>query len=322
MNQLASPQCSASHSALCTLHSTEQGHLLQLDAAMISARLHEFGALLLRGFASDLTEFQQFTELLCENFHQVGTRRAVEDQRSDGHTSEVPRRNFNLFAHSEGSYRPFPPPPELCFFNCVIPPAGGGGETLLVDGVHFLQKLPADLRQRFQQQGIIYQAVWDTHRWQTEFQLESLEQLDELLGVHPQCSYQMQGEEMAVRCQVAAMQQSLGGLETFAHGLLAHLPTISHPRWQQRHAYSKASNRVYFGDGEEISTEIINGLIDIQDEIALAHPWQANDLLILDNKRFMHGRCMTEGDCQRQIRSRFGQLKPELKKGIRARSVN
>ncbi|MDZ4731703.1 MAG: TauD/TfdA family dioxygenase [Xanthomonadales bacterium] len=295
------------------LQSANNGSLQQLDAALIISPLQELGAVLLRGYASSLTEFQNFTETLCEDFHLVGTRRASDDQNSDGHTSEVPRSNFNLFAHSEGCYRPFPPPPELCFFNCVVPPACKGGETLLVDGVRFLQKLPADLHQRFEQQGVIYQALWDTQRWQSEFQVDRLEQLDELLLLHPRCSYRMHGDLMTVRLRMAATQNSLGNYPAFANGLLAHLPAITHSRWQKRHAYSKASNRIFFGDGEEISTKIINGLIDIQDEISRAHCWQADDLLILDNKRIMHGRCMTEGDCERQIRSRFGQLKREFK---------
>jgi len=293
------------------LHDVQQ--LAQVDTQQVIAALKEHGAVLLRGISSTLDEFQLFTGSLCEDFHQVGTRRAIAEPQSDGHTSEVPLKNFNLFAHSEGTYRPFPPPPELCFFNCVRPPSAAGGETLLVDGVRFLDKLPAELRQRFTRQGIIYQATWDTERWQTEFQVDSLEQLDPLLLTHPQCSYHMQGNEMTVRCQVPAIQQSLGGLSAFANGLLAHLPAITHPRWQDRHAYSKPSNHVYFGDGGEISDVVINSLIDIQDEIALTHRWQADDLLILDNKRVMHGRLMTEGDCERRIRSRFGQLKREFK---------
>lgn len=287
--------------------------LAELVPEFVMTPLRQSGAVLLRGFSSSLAEFQLFSGKFCPDFHQVGTRRAVDDAQSDGHTSEVPHRNFNLFAHSEGTYRPIPPPPELCFFNCVQAPDCKGGETLLFDGCRFLEKLPGELRHRFAQQGIIYQAVWDTKRWQTEFRVDSLAQLDLLLENHPKCRYRVLGDDIEVRCQMPAIQRSLGGLAAFANGLLAHLPHISHPRWQDRNTYSKATNRVFFGDGEEISDALINTLIDIQDEIAVAHSWLADDLLILDNKRTMHGRCMTEGESSRQIRSRFGPLKPELR---------
>jgi len=298
---------------MVTLRCENNQPLVQLAPELVIAPLRKSGAVLLRGFTSTLTEFQGFTGKFCPDFHQVGTRRAVEDAQSDGNTSEVPRRNFNLFAHSEGTYRPFPPPPELCFFNCVQAPDCNGGETLLFDGVRFLKKLPEDLRQRFEQQGVIYQAVWDTQRWQTEFQVANLAELDQLLLNHLQCSYRILGDDIEVRCHVPAIQQSLGGLAAFANGLLAHLPHISHPRWQDRIAYSKDTNRVFFGDGEEICDSLINKLIDIQDEIAVAHSWQVNDLLILDNTRTMHGRRMTAGQADRRIRSRFGPLKPELR---------
>lgn len=287
--------------------------LLQLEPMSLFGQLQHSGALLLRGFASTLEEFQQFSALLVEQFHRVGTRRAVDDEASDGHTSEVPVRNFNLFVHSEGHYRPVPPPPDLCFFNCVIPPAGGGGETLLADGVRFLELLPGPLRRRFEEQGVIYEALWDTPRWQTEFRVESLAELDELMARNPQCSYQPQGEEIRVRCRMAAIQTTLGGLRAFANGLLAHLPAITHPRWKNRNAYARPSNRVYFGDGEEISGDVLNPLIDIQDELVVAHAWRQNDLLVLDNSRYMHGRRMTESDCERKIRSRFGQLRKEFR---------
>jgi alpha-ketoglutarate-dependent taurine dioxygenase len=287
--------------------------LVQADPALLTARLRESGAVLLRGFKCSLEEFQQFTELLCTDFHQVGTRRAVEDPRSDGRTSEVPRSNFNLFAHSEGTYRPFPPPPEICFFNCIEPPTAAGGETLLVDGAALLQRLPAALAARFSEQGILYEALWDAQRWHTEFQLDTLQALDNMLRDHPQSSYRMVEEMMEVRCLVPAIQLSLGGLPAFANGLLAHLPAITHPRWRDKGAYSKASNRVFFGDGEPIPEETINLLIDLQDEIARDHAWQAGDLLVLDNRRVMHGRRMTEGTSDRQIRSRFGKLRNELR---------
>jgi len=225
----------------------------------------------------------------------------------------VPRRNFNLFVHSEGHYRPVPPPPDPCFFNCVKPPACRGGETIFVDGVRFLGMLPDSLRQRFERQGVIYQAVWETARWQTEFRVNSLEELDRLVAQNPQCIYALQGEAIQVRCRMPAIQATLGGRQSFANGLLAHLPAINHPRWHNRNAYSKPGNRVFFGDGEEIGEDVINPLIDIQDELAEAHAWKASDLLILDNARFMHGRNMTEGDCERQIRSRFGRLRKEFR---------
>ncbi len=280
--------------------------LADLDTGSIIRHLRQSGLVLLRGFDINLANFEAITVRFCDRFHNIGTRRSLETSGSDGYTSEVSRKNFNLFSHSEGAYRPWPPPPELCFFNCVQPPGSTGGETMLVDGVDFLEKLPGGLRERFDQQGIIYEARWDKERWHTEFAVNCPEELHALLIDHPQCEYQFDGDAIQVRCHVAAIQTSLGGVPAFANGLLAHLPQISHPRWRGVSVYSKCTNRVFFGDGEEIQEAVIHGLIDIQDEIALNHGWMIDDLLIFDNTRFMHGRRKITNIGERKIGTHFG----------------
>lgn len=286
--------------------------LRELEPGEMIRHLRQSGMFLLRGFDVSLAGFEEFTTRFCDRFHAVGTRQAIETSDSDGYTSEVPKSNFSLFAHSEGAYRPWPPPPDLCFFNCVKSPADNSGQTMLVDGADFLERLPRALRERFTLQGIIYQARWDEARWRTEFGVNNLAELDALMAEHPQCGYQLEGECIEVRCHVPAIRVSMGGAPAFANGLLAHLPHVSHPRWQGLNAYSKGTNQVFFGDGEEIPESVINRLIDIQDDIALNHAWMENDLLVLDNTRVMHGRRKTDDEGEPIISSRFDRIRRDL----------
>ena len=124
-----------------------------LDPDEVIRHLRQSGMFLLRGFEVSLAGFEDFTTRFCDRFHDVGTRQAIETSNSDGYTSEVPKSNFSLFAHSEGAYRPWPPPPDLCFFNCVKSPGKAGGQTMLVDGVAFLERLPRELAERFDPAG-------------------------------------------------------------------------------------------------------------------------------------------------------------------------
>ena len=286
-------------------------HLADVKAGDIIQHLQQTGFVLLRGFDINLAEFEVFTGRFCGAFHDVGTRQSLLASDGDGYTSEVHQKNFNLFVHSEGAYRPWPAPPDLCFFNCVQPWGNAGGETSLVDGVAFLEKLPVDLRDRFDQQGIIYEALWDEERWRTEFSVSSKDELHALLDDRPEYKFQFDGGFIQIRCHAMAISTSLGGMPAFANGLLAHLPEISHPLWQGQNAYSKDTNRIFFGDGEAIPDSVVHRLIDLQDELTINHSWLRNDLLVVDNRRFMHGRRMTEGDCERVIRSRFGLLLQE-----------
>ncbi len=283
-------------------------HLDNVKTDDIIQLLQQSGSVLLRGFDIDLAGFEAFTGRFCGAFHDVGTRQSLLASDGDGYTSEVHQLNFNLFVHSEGAYRPWPTPPDLCFFNCARPWDNAGGETILVDGVAFLEKLPVDLRDRFDQQGIIYEALWEEERWRTEFSVCSKGVLHSLLKGRPEYEYQFDGDLIQIRCHAKAISTSLGGIPAFANGLLAHLPEISHPLWQGQNVYSKDTNRIFFGDGETIQDSVIHRLIDIQDELTIDQSWLRNDLLLVDNRRYMHGRRMTKGDCERIIRSRFGLL--------------
>ena len=156
------------------------------------------------------------------------------------------------------------------------------------------------------QSGIIYEMYWEPERWQAEFLVGSMSELDMALGKIPDLEYSFKGENLALRYTTAAVKPTRAGELAFANALLAHLPRITHPDYQHNNVYTKSSNHVYFDNGEEIGQDIINLLIDVQDKIMYRHKWQYQDLLVVDNTRFMHGRRMTNTDCERLLLSRFG----------------
>lgn len=278
----------------------------QLPRAQLLGLLDTHGALLIRDIEFDLDAFEAFTAGLCNDFHDVGTRVKLKTETGDGYSTQVHRQNFTLLSHSEGTYRPWPPPPELCFFYCLTAPMEKGGETTLVDGVDFLQEMPGRLRERFMQSDIIYEMDWQPERWQAEFQVASLRELEKLLGENPALEYQFRGENLALRYKTSAINQTRTGQPAFANALLAHLPRITHPAYRHNKVYTKSSNHVYFEGGEEIPDELINALIDIQDRLMYLHEWRCFDLLVIDNTRLMHGRRMTMKNCERVLLSRFG----------------
>ncbi len=278
----------------------------QLSREQVSGMLDTHGAALIRGTEFDLDTFEAFTASMCKDFHHVGTRVRLKADAGDGYSTEVHRQNFTLLSHSEGTYRPWPPAPELCFFYCVSPPMVKGGETSLVDGVRFLEALPAHLLDRFMHSDIIYEMYWQPERWRAEFLVEDMSELDKLLSEHPNLTYSIRGGDLALRYRTPAICRTRAGQPAFANALLAHLPRITHPDYQQNNVYTKSSNHVYFENGEEIEDEIVNTLIDIQDRLMYLHEWQARDLLVIDNTRFMHGRRMTLTNCERVLLSRFG----------------
>jgi alpha-ketoglutarate-dependent taurine dioxygenase len=273
--------------------------------------LSDTGALLLRLGDATLEAFEDFTRRLCGAFHEVGTRAKLRRADGDGYTTEVHRNNFILLSHSEGLYRPYPPPPDLCFFLCRTPPSAQGGETIVVDGAELLQALPSALAEQFEQQGVIYSGVWSRERWQAEFGVESQLEVEELLRGVADFSFSWVGREPELEWsyRAAAIKSDTRGRRGFINAVLAHLPAIDHPRYRGLPVYVNARNGVCYGNGEPLGSRDINLLIDAHDAVAHRHRWQENDLLVLDNRCFMHGRLMTSMPCERVVITRFGRVR-------------
>lgn len=287
-----------------------------INSTEILQAFKETGVVLLRGWDFDLNSFQTFTQKFCNRFHKVATRAERQDSQSDGYSTNVFKDNFTLLAHTEGGYRPYWTvsnsifhPPEACFFLCLTPPLTLGGETTLVDGCQFLEQMPTPLREQFRKTGLSYNMIWESERWQLEFNVEDIHSLRTLLATIPNLKYCIQDSVLEIFYTTEAITQTLNGQSAFATGLLAHLPRITHPNYLDKNVHTKYSNRVFFGDGgEEISETIINELIDIHDNLSYHHRWQIKDVLFIDNTRYLHGRTMTAEPCERALQSRFGWL--------------
>lgn len=265
----------------------------------------QHGAVLLRGESLDLDAFESLTREFSSRFHAVGTRQALTQAAGDGHTTEVFRNNFILLGHSEGMYRPYPPPPDACFFMCVTPPASRGGETTLIHGASMLASIPGKLRGRLEDEGIIYECQWEAARWRVEFGVETVAALKTLLDAMDCVRYELSQDVLHLRYRAPAITIGRDGRPAFANGILAHLPAIPGNRYVGLPVYAKASNRVCFGNGAALSQADVTDLIDAHDQNLHPHRWQRGDILIIDNSRFMHGRTMTESDCERVLLSRF-----------------
>lgn len=275
----------------------------------VFAAFERHGVVLLRGHDLDLAAFESLTRDFCRDFYQAGTRQALRQTAGDGFSTEVFRGNFILFGHAEGAYRPYPSPPEVCFFMCLTPPLEAGGETTLIDGAAMLEAIPTGLRRRFEEVGVTYECLWDMERWQAEFGIGTETELKTLLASLPNIRFSLTEGSLQLFYSTPAITCSRSGVPAFANGVLAHLPQIAHPRYEGLPVYAKATNRVYFGDGELLSDEAVNALIDAHDRVIYRHRWMGNDVLIVDNTRYMHGREMTASPCQRVLVSRFGRLK-------------
>jgi alpha-ketoglutarate-dependent taurine dioxygenase len=155
------------------IHTIALAQAGSIDFVEVERAFLRHRVVLLRGRALDLDTFEALTRRLCDTFHVVGTRYALRQAAGDGFTAEVFQSSFVLFGHAEGACRPYPPPPEICFFMCVVPPAALGGATSLIDGERMLEVIPRDLRARLEAVGVIYECSWEPRRWRQELGVDT-----------------------------------------------------------------------------------------------------------------------------------------------------
>jgi hypothetical protein len=290
----------------------------ELDVGQVRNALDETGAVLMSTANWNVADFEAFTQRLCSRFHNSGARGSLRE--GDGFTTSTFSMNFTLLSHSEGTFRPAidaadprpiaPHAPDVGFLFCEVAPSVAGGETTLVDGIELLAALDPAVRARFERDGIGYHMIWERERWENELGATDREQLEPLLAQMPGTSFEFAGDTLHLFYRTPAITTTRTGAQVFAPALLAHLSHVPSTIDPARLIYSKTTNRVRFGGGEELSDDVVAHLIEIHDALTYPHRWQPGDLLILDNTRTLHGRNRTATECERTLKSRFGWLRP------------
>jgi alpha-ketoglutarate-dependent taurine dioxygenase len=278
---------------------------------LIMRAIDEKGVVVVRGYKQDLQQFETLTKALCYKFHNAGSRYKNIQSGGDSLSTASAKTNYTLLAHSEGVYNPQEGGrPDIAFFMCGVAPIYPGGETTVIDGAAFYDAMPAEWRAKFAT-GLTYTMQWDKIRWQPEFQVDNIPDLKAHLAQFPNVEYHLEGEVLHLKHHTSGITRCRSGRPVFAPGMLTHLPRLTHPNYQDKVVHTKPTNVMYFGDGEELSSELINGLVSIHDALLYPHVWQKDDIIILDNTRYLHGRTMTEKDCERVIITRFGWIPTE-----------
>ncbi len=265
------------------------------------------GIVVINGLKLNPLKFEQFTYSFCNKIYTVSSRYQLIIDNGDDLTTTTPQSDLSILAHSEATYSPYPITPDIGFLMCVKAPKCEGGETSLGDGVEMLQKMPQELANRFQNEKIIYEYLWEPLRYQAQFEVNNQEELIKLLNTIESIKYSFIGDNVHIFYKTSAIIKLSNGDQTFSNAILGHLPYINHPRY--KYPYIKDTNQVYWEDGEILSQEEINTLINLYDSIKYSHQWQDGDIVMFDNIKYMHSKEETNKECERKLLARFGYFK-------------
>jgi alpha-ketoglutarate-dependent taurine dioxygenase len=272
----------------------EGDSLLSVDETLIKNLYMDHGALLFSGFACDLSIFYEMTSRFCSSYvwnESRGPKVMTLDKRIQ--TVNVGTSHFPL--HAELARQPWKP--DVAWFACVNPPSRGG-ETLICDGIGIVDNMPSVTRKALQDRRLLYKRI--AQPTECQFWFDTTAPSDEMIAKPPDnCPFSFTKESGGIYC-------------SFTHPVL-HKPLFSNKRaFANFLLFSRFAKgfRDYplFEDGTEIPDNICNEIGQISDKILVPVTWQRNDLFMLDNTRFMHGRNAIVNAEERVILTNFGFL--------------
>jgi alpha-ketoglutarate-dependent taurine dioxygenase len=269
----------------------------------LRASVAEHGAVLVRGLglkdAAEVADvFRALGGTLMVEMEAIATRK----EYSAGVYGATPwPPNQPMCMHHEMSY--LREPAGLMMFACVTAPTSGGA-TAVSDASKILEALPADLVNRVAQDG------WMLTRNYNE----------EIGSSYAEAFRTESREEIEAYCKANDIEfewQSDGGLRTRQR----RQAVVQHPKtgkrcWFNQIAFLNAWTldpevreylvEVYgseglpfntsFGTGDAIGEDVVQVINETYEANTLREPWQAGDLLLVDNIAMAHSREAFKGD--------------------------
>lgn len=272
----------------------------------LRAAVAEHGSILVRGLGlHDVDQigavFQQLATTLITEQEAFAPRRA----HADGvYSSSTWPPNQPMCMHHELSFRlEFP---GLMLFACLSAPDEGGA-TALADAPTVLDALPAELVKRFEREGWLLTRSYNDEIGAT---------LTEAFGTEDRSVIERYCRANAI----AFAWQPDGGLRTRQRrSAVVRHPVSDRRCWFNQIAFLNEWTiapevreylvdvygpdalpfNTYYGNGDPIGADVVHLLNQVYEAHTVREPWQAGDLMLVDNVRTAHSREAYRG--QREV---------------------
>ncbi|MGZ9706473.1 TauD/TfdA family dioxygenase [Pseudomonas sp. GNP013] len=281
-----------------SIHALEQSVRDSLDAS-----LRTVGGVLFRGFTvATPIDFKRFAAsfgapLASYEFGSTPRSKVFAGVYS---STEYPAHQF-IPLHNEQAYtRPWP---SRIWFHC-IKASETGGETPICDSRLIYQRMPAEIRELFASRELLYVRNYSGALdlpWQQVFNTEDRAQVERYCqdnGI--EWEWKTDGElRTRQRCPAVLQHPETGEWVWFNQAHLFHVSAIEPAVRASLLAAVGEENlprHVYFGDGSPIADALLDSVRAVYDQTAVSFPWQAGDILMLDNRLVAHGRNPYTGD--------------------------
>jgi alpha-ketoglutarate-dependent taurine dioxygenase len=280
---------SGANSRLIDLIAGERDHIL--------GRLHDCGAVLLRGFdAGGVDGFAAAVRALSGE-PLAYTERSSPRSVVKGHvyTSTDYPPTEEIFFHNETSYRTSWP--MTLFFHCVQPPRERGA-TPLSDVRQVLETINPSVREEFRRRGWMLVRNFDAEfglAWQEVFGTQDRDELMRYCQANAiDAEWKANGQLRTTSRRKAIYRHPQTNDEVwFNHAVFFHLSTLpvdAQEGLRELFAEEDLPSNTYFGDGEPIPDDVMEHIRTCYRDAAVRFDYREGDVLIVDNMLTAHGR--------------------------------
>jgi amino acid adenylation domain-containing protein len=263
---------------------------------LIEQDLQQHGAILFRGFTVDsVNEFEKCAAAICPDlFGEYGDLPRAELGGKVYGSTPYPADETILF-HNESSH--MHRWPMLIWFYCVTPPLQGG-ESPILDGRRIYQLLDPLIREKFESRGLMYVRNFTDGldvSWQNFFHTTDKSAVESYCR-KASIDFEWRGDNgLRTRqiCPAVVRHPQTGELVFFNQLQLHHISCLAPAVRESLLAMMKEDDlprNVYYGDGSEIDDLVMAYIGELYQQNAVSFPWQARDVLMLNNMLVAHSR--------------------------------
>lgn len=274
----------------------------------IENALNKSGSVLFRGFPVENAEsFDKFARAFdYENFtYQESLSNAVRINLTElVFTANEAPKDVEIFLHHELAQTPISP--NKLFFFCKSAAEKGGATPICRSDKLFeaLEKNEPELAKRFETLGVKYKTKMlanddpesgQGRGWQSTLSVETKDEADaKLKELGYSWEWQSDGSIKATTPILPAVKTLNDGSKSFYNQLIA-----AYLGWEG--VKKNPSKAITFGDNSEITTESLDQIVELSKQFTYDMNWQDGDVVLVDNKRVMHGRRSFLGERKREV---------------------
>ncbi|MFJ8991210.1 TauD/TfdA family dioxygenase [Streptomyces sp. NPDC102279] len=268
----------------------------------LASALVEHGAVVIRGLElHDVTDVAAVLDRL--GVEPVAEKETFAQREAYGpgvYSASPWPPNQPMCMHHELSYTL--DPPGLMLFACLSEPTVGGA-TCVADAAGVLDALPRDIVERFERAGWLLTRTYNDEIGAT---------LSEAFGTadrsaveaycHAQdisCSWQPDGSLRTTQRRRAVVRHPVSGRRCWFNQIAFLNEWTLAPEVREylvdEYGAGGLPFNTFYGDGEPLDEEVVRLINSAYEDHTVRAPWQAGDLLAVDNVRTAHSREAYEG---------------------------